>query len=291
MNNQGYSYQFSIFRIYLGFYSAVVLMLSLKSSTILWSNEGFIPNARLNLTFGVFPNVLNHFDSPNQITLFLTGLIVLSILFSLGIYRRIVAILLWYGLTCLLNRNNLIINPSIHFNGWLLLCCSIIPSGEPWALSKQRENWSVPSITFFCGWILFSSGHFLSGFDKLFSESWIDGTAFQKIIDGPMGSSFGARMASLLPDWLMHALTWTVIAAEMICLPLAIFSRTKKWAWLICTLLQLNILVFLSVPVISTGMLAFHLFLFDPKWFNVEEFFNKLQHKVQSILKPLTHAQ
>jgi hypothetical protein len=279
MNNRMHSYHFAAFRIYLGLYLAIVFFLSLESSTTLWSREGFVPHASLNQTFGIFPNMLNYFDSPSQIRIFIFGLIAISLFFTFGLLRQLTAVLLWYGLTCLLNRNNLIINPSIHYNGWLLLACALIPSGEYWSLSRQNPDWQKPGIIAGGAWILFAVGYFLSGFDKLFSTSWVDGTALQKIIEGPFGNNLGTASFQLLPVQLTHLLSWLIIVIEMICLPFSIFQRTRQWAWMIATILQLCFLMFLSLSTIAAGMLALHLFLFDPKWFDMGKLIHRLKLK------------
>lgn len=258
---------FSIARIYLGVYLIIVFITSFSSSAAIWSNEGFVPKANLNPTFGVFPNVLNYYDSPFQIKIFLILLMIIAAFFTIGLYRQWAAFLLWYGWTCLLNRNNMIINPSIHYIGWLLLATSIIPLGERWSVSKSKESWQIPPELITGAWILFSVGYFLSGFDKILSISWADGSALQKIISGPLGNMWAASFITVLPDWLMKGVTWLVIVLEILCLPLVLFTRTRKWLWIIVTFLQLNMLVFLSIPVITFGVLSFHIFLFNPGWF------------------------
>ncbi len=122
------AYQFSIFRIYLGFYLLFTIVTSIPSSVDIWSNEGIIPRSETNLTYGVFPNILNHYDAPHQIKVFIVILSLLSFLFMLGYARQWISFLLWYGWACLLNRNNLIFNPSIPYIVWLLLACCFIPS-------------------------------------------------------------------------------------------------------------------------------------------------------------------
>lgn len=259
---------FPVFRIYLGIYLSWIFIDSLFSAKALWSREGIVPQASLNLTYGVFPNVLNYLDSTFHIKLFLIFLTIFSLFFAMGIQRRWIALFLWYGWTCLLNRNNLIINPSIHYIGWLLLACTLVPSGEKWSFGKVKEDWIIPPELLIGAWILCAIGYFLSGYDKLFSASWVDGTALQKIITGSLGSYHAGKLISYFPPNLIKWLTWSIIALEMLFLPLVIFDRTRKWAWALTTALHLGILAFLSIPYIALGMLSLHLFLLDFSWFD-----------------------
>jgi hypothetical protein len=267
VNSSALSIVFPLFRIYLGVYLLVVLSVSIGSAEALWSSNGLVPDASLNLTFGVFPNILNQLDSPRQIVGFLMALITFTVLFTIGWQRRIAAVLIWYGWTCLLNRNNMIINPSFHYIGWLILACSLIPPGERWSVAKARENWRLPYEIIFGAWILTSVGYFLSGFDKLLSVSWVDGTALLKIFSGPLGSPLGQALVTSVPNGTHHILTWMTIALEMLILPLALFGKTRKWSWLAATLFQAGLMVFMSIPQITFGMLSMHIFLFNPSWF------------------------
>ena len=268
-------YQFSVFRIYLGSYVLFIFLSSLASSADIWSSEGIVPGADLNLTYGVFPNILNHYDSPSQIRIFLFILSFLSILFITGIGRRWTALLLWYGWTCLLNRNNMILNPAIHYTGWLLLACTIIPSGEPWSFIKGNKEWVMPKLIITGAWIVFATGYFAGGIDKFYSASWMDGTAVKKIMLCPLGYNSNKIFIDLLPGVFFHFLNWFVIIAEIACLPLAIFSRTRIWSWLMATVLQVGILLTLDITPIVIGMLALHLLIFDKSWFAKKVFKSK----------------
>lgn len=269
-------YQFSVFRIYVGVYILVVVLNSYASATDIWSNEGLVSKSNYNLSYGIFPNLLNVYDSPGEIKLFLAVIAALSLLFIAGIKRRITAFLLWYGLTCLLNRNNMIINPAIPYMGWLLLACTIIPYGEPLSVTKEKKSaainsWQIPPLLITGAWLIFSLGYFFSGVDKLYSASWLDGTAVKKIMFGPLGLSSNKFLLESAPDLIFVFLNWFVIIAEMACLPLALFKQTRKWAWIITTFLQIGILFTLSISIIVSGMIAIHILLFDKNWFTTKK--------------------
>ena len=112
--------QFALFRIALGTDPAIHFAQLIPYGAELFSHRGMLADARINLTAGIFPNPLAHWDSPACVTVFLGALTILSLALALGVYRRSAAILLWFGWACLFNRNNLIINPSIPYIGLAL---------------------------------------------------------------------------------------------------------------------------------------------------------------------------
>src|SRR5690349_5202579 len=113
--------QFAIFRIALGCYLAVHFAQLIPYGAELFSNAGLFANPRLNFTYGILPNPLEHWDSPAWVNAFLIILLVAAIAFAIGVFRRAAAVVLWFGWACLFNRNNLINNPSIPYVGLLLL--------------------------------------------------------------------------------------------------------------------------------------------------------------------------
>ncbi|HEY5035768.1 MAG TPA: hypothetical protein VII74_01405, partial [Chthoniobacterales bacterium] len=178
--------QFAFFRIALGLYLAIHFAQLLPYGAELFSNRGILSDARLNLTFGLFPNPLALWDSPIAITLFLSALLLASVALAAGICRRSAAIFLWFGWACLFNRNNLISNPSLPYVGLLLLLTALVPLGEGWTLAKPRTDWRFPASVYWVAWILLATGYSYSGWLKLGSPSWIDGSALFHILRNPL---------------------------------------------------------------------------------------------------------
>src|SRR5207248_9666128 len=117
-------YQFVFFRVIFCLYLCQHFAALLPYGAELFSRAGALPDARLNFTYGLLPNPLERWDSPDFVSFFLASLSILAALFTLGIGRRLCALLLWYGGSCLFNRNNLISNPSLTYVGLLLLFCA-----------------------------------------------------------------------------------------------------------------------------------------------------------------------
>jgi hypothetical protein len=262
------SRQFGFFRVALGLYLAFHFAQLLPYAAELFSNLGMLPNARLNLTAGLFPNPLAAFDSPLFVKLFLGTLMILALLFAAGICRRGVALLLWFGWAALFNRNNLIINPSIPYIGLLLLLSALVPLGESFCLTNARRDWKFPASVYWTGWILLAAGYSYSGWMKLLSPSWLDGSALRHVLENPLARPNFLRSAllSVPPDCLRFA-TWFSLAAELLFLPLSVCLTTRKIAWFTLTALQLAILCVVNFADLTVAMLLAHLFVLDPNWF------------------------
>ncbi len=235
----------------------------------IWSESGMLPDPQSNLTYGVFPNILYLITSATGVTIYIILLAVLSILFLIGFQRPLVSVLLWYGWASLFDRNNLINNPGIPYVGWLLLCCAVLPKGEPLSITKStsEEKWQMPVILFYGAWALMAIGYTISGFDKFLSPSWKDGTAMIHLLENPLARDWWLREFLLtLPDWMLSFKTWTVLIIEMAFLPLAIFSITRKWIWLLMIGMHLGILMVVDFADLTLGMLMIHWFTFDGRW-------------------------
>ncbi len=266
-------YQFSLFRIILGIYLTIHFILLIPYGTEIWSNLGILPEASLNLTHGYFPNFLNHFDDPWMVQGFIGLAVMLSILFTFGIKRQLVAIGLWYVWVCLFDRNNLISNPGIPFIGWLLLCSACISAGEPWPIRRQPKNqkWVFPKIIFIGAWVIMALSYSISGLDKLMAPSWQDGTALFHLLENPLARDWWFREGLLmLPMPVLKIMTWGILALEILFLPLTIFKKTRKWVWMTMIGMHLGILLVIDFADLTLGMLMIHWFTFDGRWFKAK---------------------
>lgn len=263
--------QFSLFRIIFGIYLAVHFAMQLPHARELFSNEGVLADPRLNPLHGIFPNPLALWGSPGFTIAFISGLLLLSLAFTIGAWRRTTALLLWFGWAALFNRNNLIANPSLAYVGVTLLFCTLIPPGEPFSVSGQKRRpseWYFPATVFWGAWLLMAAGYTVSGWIKLASPSWMDGTAFHHLLTNPLARPGFARDVLLsLPTSVHAGLTWSALAMEILFLPLCFFRTGRLIAWTAMIAMHLGILVTVDFADLSFGMVMIHLFTFDPRWF------------------------
>lgn len=259
--------QFTLFRIALGLYLAFHFAQLVPYGTELFSDHGMLPNARLNLTSGIFPNPLARWDSSVEVTAFLAGLTILSLAFAAGAFRRVAALLLWFGWACLFNRNNLIINPSLPYIGLLLLLSALVPRGEGWSCDAARRDWEFPVSVHWVAWFLLAAGYSYSGWMKLLSPSWIDGSALTLVLQNPLARPGIVRDFLLrLPESSRQIATWISLAAELLFLPLSFSLTTRKVVWSTLFVLQIAILAVVNFADLTVAMLLVHFFTFDPRW-------------------------
>lgn len=181
-------YQFAIVRILLGVYLVQHLGFLILNGPEFFSHDGWVLDAPLHLTHRLLPNPLEYWDSSSAATVFLTAMLLLSVLVTLGVWRRTACVLLSYGWACLLSRNNLFSNPPILYIEIALLIMAFIPLGEPLTMRPMRKGtpWYFPRIVFFSAWVLMAVGFTFSGCDKLSSPSWRNGTAILHVINNPL---------------------------------------------------------------------------------------------------------
>ncbi len=199
----------------------------------------------------------------------MVSLTALALLFAAGVARRPVALVLAYGAACLFNRNNLIANPSLPYLGALLLLSCTVPRGEGLSLTTPaRDDWFCPTWTERAAWILLATGYTFSGLDKLSSSpSWRSGEALRLVLELPLARPGALRELLLsLPSSALRLLSWGALGLEALALPLWLNAKTRPWAWVALTALQLGILCTLGFAELTCGMLLVHWASFDPTW-------------------------
>lgn len=260
--------QFAWFRISFGAYLAIHFAQLVPFASELFSNAGALPDPTANPIHGILPNALAHWNTPQFATVFLMVLTVLSILFAMGVARHTTAALLWYGWACLFNRNVLISNPSIPYVGLLLVLVLLVPAREPLRVGRRNDNanFYMPASVFWTAWGLMAAGYTFSGLAKLQSPSWIDGSALSHILSSPLARNTILTDFVLGQQWLLVWTTWVVLLLEVLFLPLAIYHRTRVYAWSSMVALHLAIVAFVDFADLSAGMLMLHLFTADQRW-------------------------
>jgi hypothetical protein len=260
--------QFAAFRIVLGVYLAVHLVMLVPYGPELFGASGVVPDPSLQPTYPVFPNLLAVVDSPEATQAFLAALTALALALACGWRRPWVAVLLWYGWACLFNRNNFIGNPGLPSVGWLLLACAVVPPGEPYAWgAPERPNWRMPVVLVWGAWGIMALGYTLSGVHKLGAPSWADGTAIHHLLGNPLARHTPLRIWLLAsPPWATTAMSYSALALEVLFLPLAICRWTRPMAWGAMVLMHLGIVTLISFADLTAGVLMLHLFTFDAAW-------------------------
>ena len=264
--------QYSVYRALFGVYLAIHYFGLVPWGQELFSNKGLLPVPSLSPLAHLFPNVLAIWDSPLFVQALLVGATCLSFLFAIGLWDRAAAGLLWYLGACFLGRNPLIANPALPYIGWLLLAHTFLPEAPCGSLmarirGKSNDDWQMAPSIYLVAWIVMALGYTYSGAMKMTSPSWCDGSALERILSNPLARPGYLRLCLLaLPPVLLKCATWGSLGLEISFAPLALLRRARPWIWSAMLGLHLGLLLLISFPDLTAGMVLLHLFTFDPAW-------------------------
>jgi predicted DCC family thiol-disulfide oxidoreductase YuxK len=263
--------QYSLFRVLCGAYLLVHFTMLLPWGTELFSDRGVLPAGSSPLLW-LFPNVLAVSDTPQAVRALLSIATVASLFFIVGRFDRVAALVIWYALACLFGRNPLTGNPSLPMVGWMLLAHACLPrapfgSLAAWGRVDPRGGWRFTPGIFVATWIVMGCAYTYSGWTKLVSPSWVDGTAMARLLENPLARPGWIRdLALAAPPFLTKLATWSVLGLELTFGPLALVPRARPWIWLAMTLVHAGLVLVVDFADLSVGMLLFHLFAFAPAW-------------------------
>jgi predicted DCC family thiol-disulfide oxidoreductase YuxK len=264
--------QYSLFRAAFGAYLFVHFAQMAPWAAELFSNHGVLPDGRDSPLLQLFPNILALWDGPTFVTSLVIVAAGLSILFAIGQWDRFAAVAIWYVWACLHGRMPLISNPGLPYVGWVLLAHAVLPPAPygSWAARGRIDpggSWRMPNGIFLVAWILMALGYSYSGYTKLISPSWRDGTALAYVLENPLARPGMVRDWLLaLPADVLRIATWAALVAELSFAPLALVRRLRPWIWAAMLLMHLSLIVVLDFADLSLGMVMLHLFTFDPAW-------------------------
>ncbi len=262
-------YQFAVFRWLLGLYLAFHLAHLIPWGPELFSERGVFPDPAVSPLHGLFPSLLTVLDQPLAVRVFLGLLCLAALSFAAGYARSAMAVLLWYGWTCLFNRNVLISNPGLPYVGLVLVLCALVPRGEGLGVGgvRAREGWVMPLWLWRAAFFALMAGYTYSGLMKLTAPSWINGEAMWMLATNPLARDWVVRDLLLsAPGALLQGMTWLALAGEILALPLCAWRRGRfiAWSWMLA--MHLGIVLVVDFADLTLGMLLVHLFVFDPAW-------------------------
>ena len=237
-----------------------------------FSSQGMLPLASESPFLYLFPNILAFIDAPWFVTGFVFSAALASVFFGVGCRDKIAGLWIWYVAACLFGRNPLTLNPSLPFMGWLLIAHAFIqgaPFGSIDARGRvdPRGDWKLPPGIFVAAWIVMALGYTYSGITKFGSPSWIDGTAFAKVLENPLARPTILRDFMLaLPMPLLKTFAWAGLFLEVAFAPLALSKKMRPLIWLAALVMHLSLIVLIDFADLSFGMVILHLFTFNPDW-------------------------
>lgn len=264
--------QYAVFRAVFGAYLFVHFAQLAPWAAEVFSSAGLLPEASASPILGFFPNILAIQDSPAFVTWFTALGAGLSLLLAFGLHDRWAAAGAWYIWACLLGRNPLISNPSIPYVGWLLLAHACLPRAGfgGWIREGRAQGlvpWRMAPPLFAAAWVLMALGYSYSGWTKLLSPSWQDGTALLDMVANPLGRRGPMHeVVESLPAIVFKSAAWGALGLELLFAPLSLLRRLRPWLWGALLAMHLLLIVLVDFADLSLGMVMLHLFTFDPAW-------------------------
>lgn len=256
--------QYTIFRALFGAYLFVHFAQLAPWAAEVFSNAGILPEASASPILHFFPNLFALWDTPAFVIWAVSIGAGLSLCFAFGILDRWAAVAVWYLWASLLGRNPLIANPSIPYVGWLLLAHACLPRPRS---APDQSPWRLPPSIFAAAWLLMALGYSYSGFMKLLSPSWQDGTAILGMVANPLGRSGPVHAALMsLPTIVFKLAAWGALSMELFFAPLCLMKKVRPWMWSLLLVMHLSLIVLIDFADLSLGMVMLHLFTFDPAW-------------------------
>ena len=209
-----------------------------------------------------FPSVLPALGDARGLMFVSFALMLSSAAIAVGYQRRVMAVIVLYGLACLRSWNGLLSPPSDGYLGWLLLATALIPQGEGSGLHRLRRDWRIPAPILTAALVVFAVSYTCSGLDKLRSEVWTSGQTLGIAFNGPLARVYFINdLLSHAPTIVLKMLTWISLASEVLCAPLCLFARGRKIAWGAILIMHIGALATLVLTSVSLAMLLFNLFL------------------------------
>lgn len=249
--------QFAIWRILFGLYLLYYFVRTLPYGRELFSSAGVLPEP-------VLPSMLRGIDSPLVIDGLIAFLILLSALFTLGIFRRFCGLLLWVGWMSLFGRDPLIDNPAYPFVGWMMLAAAIVPRGEPLSIQlRPAPRWYMPSVLYWGAWLLLGAGYTVSGFYKCLEPTWRSGYAMLYMYGSLIALDSWLRdLVVQAPLWITKVESWSLMLSQLLALPAFLFKITRLPFLVILTVSFLVSFVLVDLTQVILGMLVFHILIF-----------------------------
>ncbi|HEU5321633.1 MAG TPA: DCC1-like thiol-disulfide oxidoreductase family protein, partial [Methylomirabilota bacterium] len=264
--------QYSAFRALLGVYVAVHFAHLVPWGAEIFSSRGVLPDGGASPLLTLFPNVLAVADGPVFVTLLLALAAGLGVALALGFHDRLAAVGIWYVLAATFGRNPLIANPALPYVGWLLLAHALLPPAPygSWAARGAADvgtRWRLPQPIFVAAWVLMAVGYSYSGYTKLVSPSWVDGTALARVLDNPLARPGPLRdLLAGLPEGALRGATWGALALEAGFAPLALVRPLRPWLWAAMVGMHVGLMTVIDFADLTLGMLVLHGFTLDPGW-------------------------
>lgn len=229
------------------------------------------------------------FNQPSHVFIFCLVGFLCSLTFTLGLFPRISAILLFFLLFIFKFRNIYLLDggdniitallPFFFFISSKSLCKPYTKIVEKIGIESNYYLKKLTAVAIFGIMIQICIVYFFAGLHKLQGEVWLDGTALYYILNTSDFSAYAVNDYITQFPMLVYALTWSTIVFQLLFPIFVWFNSTRKIVLLIGILLHLGILVFMRIDNFSFIMLACYAVFFT------DQEYDALQLKTNLYLK------
>ena len=261
----------SAFRIALGILVLYYLLVSVSWNLDRYYGErGVLPYADYLTTDASHITLLAIGPSEALLHAVWAGTVAAAALFTLGLFTRVAAVVVYVGLVSFYNRNPWLMNAGDHLVVILVFLCIVAPAGlrfsvDSWLRhrSARRLGRALPPRPVYGVAIirLLVCFVYLSSFvHKMSNSSWRKGEAVTRILDS-------TRFASGMVDFdsfpiFERLATWGTLLVEGVFL-LALLKRWRPWVLVAGIGLHISIELFMKIPMFTAVMLVGYIVLLD----------------------------
>ncbi len=246
--------------LFIFFYSIV----SIPSATLIYSNQGVLPDYSLN-NLPQAVSIFNFVDTPAFIIGTLGALSLVGAGMLLRITHAALPFLAWILYISFQNRNIFTMHPTTDVVGFMLFLYTLLLL---FVSKKEGPNSYIPATLYHGSWLLLGLTFTMSGLDRLRNEEWLSGAAlngFFNII--PVASNIFSQtlhhVFSNLPQPLLWLLTWFVAGTFTLALPFALYTNTRKILLGVLFVFFFVVLLISELRQVVFGLFLFFLFLSD----------------------------
>jgi hypothetical protein len=179
-------------------------------------------------------------------------------LFAAGYARKPAAVVAWLAIVGVMFRNPGLYDFDWDYLPWLLLATVFVDDDE--------RDVRVPRLLYVGAWAVLAVSYTFSGISKFLQPEWRHGEVVRMVLGLTLSRVDLPADPPVLLLALMRVATWFTLFAETAFLPLALFRRTRPWALLFMTFVQIGIGSFVRVTELNLALLVFHLFVLEAGW-------------------------
>ncbi len=144
--------------------------------------------------------------------------------------------------------------------GLLLFLMALLPSGERFSLSKQNEEWVLPTAAYGTALVVLMAGYTAHSLHQMGCLCGLENPD----VFGHL--PFSVPEQSSLPPSIAPFVVWSFLGIQLLALPMMLFRATRRWIWLALFLLQWATLFGLGAPQGTGAFLVLHIFTFNRDW-------------------------